>query len=351
MSDTSSLKDIDITSELSRRPPRPPDYEAENRALVALADVMASDPHTILQKLADAALELCQADSSGISILESDCEKSIFRWHATAGKFGPVSRRHHATRFQPVRRGPRPQRHPAHGRPGPLLSLHRRAIPTRRRIAPPAVLSRRHRRRHHLGGRPHRRTEIRCRGQAALTQSRKIRVHRHQGPPRDRRRKACRSRDHAAPRGRTGRQWPGRANPGKRHRRLLRIGPRLAVYLPQPASRTTLAAEPRRTPRPGDLGRLSPGHRHQVRAGIPGGHRRTAARDIPGVLPRPAQCTGSRSTPIRRRTASRSTSKISPTESEPKRNSRPVRNGYAWHSNRPNSDRGTWTPPPETHDG
>ena len=84
-----SLDDIDITSELARRPARPPEYEAESRALVDLASVMASDPHTILQKLAEAALELCQADSSGISILEKDCVPPIFRWYATAGKFGP----------------------------------------------------------------------------------------------------------------------------------------------------------------------------------------------------------------------------------------------------------------------
>ena len=88
-SNTCSLTDIDITSELAHRPTRPPAYEAENRALVNLASVMDSDPHTILQELADAALELCQADSSGISILESDSVPSIFRWYATAGKFGP----------------------------------------------------------------------------------------------------------------------------------------------------------------------------------------------------------------------------------------------------------------------
>lgn len=80
-----TLNDIDITSELAHRPTRPPDYEAESRALVALASVMAADPQTILQKLADTALELCQAGSSGIGILEGDCDHSIFRWHATAG--------------------------------------------------------------------------------------------------------------------------------------------------------------------------------------------------------------------------------------------------------------------------
>ena len=84
-----SFDDIDITPELANRPARPPGYEGESRALVELAGVMATDPHTILQKLADAALELCQADSSGISILENDCVPAIFRWYATAGRFSP----------------------------------------------------------------------------------------------------------------------------------------------------------------------------------------------------------------------------------------------------------------------
>ena len=89
LSEACSLSDIDITAKLSRRPARPPDYEAENRALVALAGVMASDPHTILQELAEAALELCRADSSGISILEDNPENALFRWQATAGEFRP----------------------------------------------------------------------------------------------------------------------------------------------------------------------------------------------------------------------------------------------------------------------
>ena len=32
------------TAELSRRPSRPPDYAAENRALIALAQAMATSP-------------------------------------------------------------------------------------------------------------------------------------------------------------------------------------------------------------------------------------------------------------------------------------------------------------------
>jgi PAS domain S-box-containing protein len=86
---SSSLEDIDVTEELARRPTRPPDHAAENRALVELARQMAEAPHSILQKLADTALELCRADSAGISILETEGGKRIFRWYATAGDFEP----------------------------------------------------------------------------------------------------------------------------------------------------------------------------------------------------------------------------------------------------------------------
>jgi len=48
-----SLESILCTEELDRRPPRPPDYETENRALVALAQALADSPGTILQSLAD----------------------------------------------------------------------------------------------------------------------------------------------------------------------------------------------------------------------------------------------------------------------------------------------------------
>jgi signal transduction histidine kinase/CheY-like chemotaxis protein len=64
---------------------RPRDYEAENRALVALADELSNHPRNLLQKLAEIALQLCHADSAGISILEPDGKS--FRWHACAGVF------------------------------------------------------------------------------------------------------------------------------------------------------------------------------------------------------------------------------------------------------------------------
>jgi signal transduction histidine kinase/ActR/RegA family two-component response regulator len=80
---TATLDDVDIRSELQSRPHRPPNYEAEHGALTVLAMEMAENPRNMLQKLAETALDLCRADSAGISLMEGD----VFRWEALAGVF------------------------------------------------------------------------------------------------------------------------------------------------------------------------------------------------------------------------------------------------------------------------
>jgi signal transduction histidine kinase len=82
-SDQVSLEAIISTAELAVRPTRPADHAAENKALIALARVMVTSPDEILQKLAETALTLCRAGSSGVSILESDGEH--FHWPAIVG--------------------------------------------------------------------------------------------------------------------------------------------------------------------------------------------------------------------------------------------------------------------------
>ena len=77
------------TAELFRRPSRPPNHAAENRALVALAQEMAISPDGILQKLAETALVLCRAHSAGLSLLEDDDQRSNFHWRAIAGQWTP----------------------------------------------------------------------------------------------------------------------------------------------------------------------------------------------------------------------------------------------------------------------
>jgi len=82
---TVDLESVISTAELNRRPPRLPDYAAENRALVALAHQLTAAPDAILQKLAEAALTLCHAQSAGISLVAED-GKTLY-WPAIAGQF------------------------------------------------------------------------------------------------------------------------------------------------------------------------------------------------------------------------------------------------------------------------
>src|ERR1700738_4842714 len=84
-----SLDSILCTEELHRRPSRPPDYEKENRALVALAGTLANSLSNILQTLAETILEVTQCDSSGLSLLtKEDGGKRVY-WPAIAGMWNP----------------------------------------------------------------------------------------------------------------------------------------------------------------------------------------------------------------------------------------------------------------------
>jgi len=84
---TPELHSMLSTAELEQRPSRPPDYEAENRALIALVRELATSPDSILQKLADTALTLCRAHSAGLSLLEDGDQRQNFHWRAIAGRW------------------------------------------------------------------------------------------------------------------------------------------------------------------------------------------------------------------------------------------------------------------------
>jgi len=71
---------------LALRPSRPADYEGENRALSVLNEAMANAPETLLQRLVDTALDLCRAESAGISILEPSEGSGRLYWQAVAGR-------------------------------------------------------------------------------------------------------------------------------------------------------------------------------------------------------------------------------------------------------------------------
>ena len=100
------LRSMLSTAELSRRPSRPPDHEAENRALIALAQEMAASPESILQKLADTALSLCRAHSAGLSLLEDGDQKRTFPLARHRRTVGFSCERRNAARLRPVRHGP-----------------------------------------------------------------------------------------------------------------------------------------------------------------------------------------------------------------------------------------------------
>jgi PAS domain S-box-containing protein len=84
---TPDLRSMLSTAELRRRPSRAPDHEAENKALIGLAQSMAASPEGILQNLAETALTLCRAHSAGLSLLEEGDQKSNFHWRAIAGQW------------------------------------------------------------------------------------------------------------------------------------------------------------------------------------------------------------------------------------------------------------------------
>ena len=89
-----SLESILCTEELHRRPSRPPDYEKENRALVALMGTLADSPTSIFQTLAETILNITQCDSAGLSLLTRDGKKpdvcgQRFYWPAIAGMWNP----------------------------------------------------------------------------------------------------------------------------------------------------------------------------------------------------------------------------------------------------------------------
>ena len=80
------LTDIPIAEELSRRIPRSPDLQAENRALQTLARQLTTSPRTLLKTLVAIARDLCDAGSVGVCLLEENTtSEQIYRWEALAG--------------------------------------------------------------------------------------------------------------------------------------------------------------------------------------------------------------------------------------------------------------------------
>jgi signal transduction histidine kinase len=82
----SCLDDVLIGKELSSRPHRGPNLEIESGPLRILARVMADFPRQLPDTLLRLALELCQAGTAGISVVETPAaSEPVIRWTNVAG--------------------------------------------------------------------------------------------------------------------------------------------------------------------------------------------------------------------------------------------------------------------------
>jgi PAS domain S-box-containing protein len=82
-----SIADVTITPQLWVRSPHAPNIDAETAAMRRLAETMAADPSQTFQVCVDLTLELCDADSCGISLRQrTETGEDIFRWIAVAGE-------------------------------------------------------------------------------------------------------------------------------------------------------------------------------------------------------------------------------------------------------------------------
>jgi signal transduction histidine kinase len=76
-----------VTSALGTRAHRPPDFAAESESMHRLAQALTSSDGAMLQTLSDMALDLCEAGSAGIALLERGTDGApVFRWVAVSGE-------------------------------------------------------------------------------------------------------------------------------------------------------------------------------------------------------------------------------------------------------------------------
>jgi hypothetical protein len=86
----SGLEVIDIrgNAEYATRRVHDRDVATQMRGMQRIAHAFVEEPETVLQELVNAAVELCGADSAGISIEKDDrTDESFYHWVATAGLY------------------------------------------------------------------------------------------------------------------------------------------------------------------------------------------------------------------------------------------------------------------------
>ncbi len=77
-----SVAEVFITDELLTRATPEPDYLREKLAIQDLAHQMADHPAEVLPRLVALAMQICDADSAGVSVLDG----AVFRWLGLQGK-------------------------------------------------------------------------------------------------------------------------------------------------------------------------------------------------------------------------------------------------------------------------
>jgi hypothetical protein len=82
-----SLPAVLTTDELASRRSRSPDLDRVNNAYIALLSGRLYSPEALLQRFAELLLEVCNGHSAGVSILEEENRRQVFRWHALAGVY------------------------------------------------------------------------------------------------------------------------------------------------------------------------------------------------------------------------------------------------------------------------
>ena len=80
--------DVAVHDPFALRPRRNRRYQTQLEGLHRLTAALVERPKTILQELVETALELCEADSAGISIeRENRTDEQYFEWVAVAGAY------------------------------------------------------------------------------------------------------------------------------------------------------------------------------------------------------------------------------------------------------------------------
>ena len=82
------LEVIDVNTSSSNRPSRAQNLAAQIEGIRRIAHAFVTDPDSIHQALVNAAVELCGADSAGISLqLPNPTDDRFYHWVATAGDY------------------------------------------------------------------------------------------------------------------------------------------------------------------------------------------------------------------------------------------------------------------------